>query len=748
MKPLPLSPRRAPSALLSAALLALSAAARAQNVVHIEINAPSVVAGVQAVALPTMSLGAATPTLGQATLNAAPLPADVRVRGVAVAPHLDAALAAPAAAPVSPAAALPALEPAVPSAETPPGVLPAAPIPTPGAARPAEAISLAGGGAAVGSANQLAHGMTAAAQTPGGGAAKLRETIGAAFDGNGRLQHQQIDVIAGPVTAEELFGRGQAEELFGRSQTGLVPLKDAEADRLARLADQTARLRGIRATQGESALSAEDASVLRGIDDLARAVSIGNTTPAQLAAAARVVEGMDIGVLREFSAQAARFINTDVEGKSTPFARVGNVEHVNQQLIDPLADDGPALASVFKQNPQESDEHFVEALKALQYATDTGKQQNPDDMKAALARFNTQLDTGPNWYVNNFILPHEYASMQLVETLGRRAGMKPREILAFQRLIANHNFGPDLTDPKNAAMREHWWPKNFRQNMLPMLRAMGIDVREYFKADEHGVLQYNSTQGHPYALLLSAYDRAIAVGKTAHQTGNGNGLATWKKYGTQDFNGKKGQLKAVRARNGNRTLLLEPDPPGLKDEAGKAGPIFEFDGPSVIRAMEATADWAEQHVESLWASLYASLPEGGAARRKYPTWNSFRMYPPFYAQRKSIGSLNGLLRIVKDANPEGVTNYADVLPQSGVAYYRAESAGLAGTYRVVLERTGPGAFDPRSTDYDYAARLEVYRGGKWAAPEGPAFSGAGAVATRGPDPVALYVDFIRRDKGW
>ena len=84
MKPLPLSPRRAPSALLSAALLALSAAARAQNVVHIEINAPSVVAGVQAVALPTMSLGAATPTLGQATLNAAPLPADVRVRGVAV----------------------------------------------------------------------------------------------------------------------------------------------------------------------------------------------------------------------------------------------------------------------------------------------------------------------------------------------------------------------------------------------------------------------------------------------------------------------------------------------------------------------------------------------------------------------------------------------------------------------------------------------------------------------------------------
>jgi|GEM_PF-4668048 len=737
----PFSPRRARLALALLLSWALPAAALAavESLGAIEIHGTGVAAvpaGVQAVSLAPMPLGGGLTTGLSPSLSAALSAGEIRIRGVAVAPPVD--LAAPAAVAPAPTLDLP---PAAAAGQDVPGAASRAAPEADAGARPVEEVAL-GGDAAAG-ANALARGLTAAA-SEGPASSKFSETIGATFDGVGRLRAQTVEVAAAPVTAAELEGRG------------LVSVEAAEAQRLARLADQTARLRGVRATRGESALSAEDAAVLRGVDDLARAVAIGRTTPAQLADAARVVEGMDVATLDRFSALAAKFIDTDVAGKSSPFARVGNVEHVSQQLIDPLADDGPALASVFKENARESDAHFVAALKALQYATDTGKQQNPDDMGAALARFNTQIDVGPNWYINNFILPHEYASMQWVETLGRKAGMTPREILAFQRLISNHNFGPDLTDPKNAKMREHWWPKNFRANMLPMMRAMGIDVNAYFKADEHGVLQYNHTQGHPYSLLLSAYDRAIAVGKTERQIGNGNGLATWKKYGTQDFNGKKGRLKGLRQRNAAKlaTLpaLLEPDPPGLKDEAGKAGTIFEFDGPSVIRAMESTADWAEQHVESLWASLYASLPADGAARRKYPTWNSFRMFPPFYAQRKSIGGLNQLLRIVKDANPEGITNYADVLPRSGVAYYRAGSAGMAGTYRVVLERTGPGALDPRSTDYDYAARVELERGGpgkvEWVAPTGPAFEGPGALTARGPDPVALLVDLIRHDKGW
>ena len=164
--------------------------------------------------------------------------------------------------------------------------------------------------------------------------------------------------------------------------------------------------------------------------------------------------------------------------------------------------------------------------------------------------------------------------------------------------------------------------------------------------------------------------------------------------------------------------------------------------------MESTADWAEQHVESLWASLYASLPAGSPARGRYPTWSSFRTYPPFYAQRKSIESLNELLRIVKASNPERVAGRSDLPSRPGVAYYEAESQGLRGVYRVVLERTGPGAFDPRSTDFDYAARVEVRRGDRWVAPEGLLFAEPGALAIRGPDPVALYVDLIRRDKGW
>lgn len=633
---------------------------------------------------------------------------DLRLRGVEVAPHADVQTQTTLTATQLP-------QSAVDGAQT------------------ASASPLAFKGEATRSANVLTGGIASAAHEAGGGQAKIRETVGAAFDGTARLQRQTVEADASPVTAGELFGADQRYVVAPKDQT-----------RLATLADQTARLRAVRAVRGESALSAEDAAVLRGIDDLARAVAITRTTPAQLAAAARVVEGMDIEKLRRFSKLADAFINTDVDGKSSPGARIGNVEHVQQQLIEPLAQDGAALAEAFKTDSKQSSEHFVEMLRALQYATDTGKQQNPDDMKAALARFNSQVDTGPNWYINNFILPHEYASIQWAEILGRRAGMNGREVLAFQRLIANHNFGPDLTDPKNAGMRDHWWPKNFREQTLPMMRAMGLDVDSYFSRDEKGVLQYNNTQGHPYALLLSAYDRAIAVGKVGAMLGNGNGLATWKKYGTQDFNGKKGRLKAIRQRNAAKGPgeLLEPDPPGAKDEEGKAGPIFEFDGPSIIRAMESTADWAEQHVESLWASLYAALPADSPVRKQYPTARLFRRFPPYFAQRRSIGELNAVLRLVKADNPEGQTSRADVVPGSGVAYYEARSKELAGVYRVTLARVGPGAFDPRSVDYDYEARLEVSTREGWKTPEAP------VPAVKSADPVALLLDLIRKDKGW
>ena len=678
------------------------------------------------------------------------------ISAVPAVPALDTRLAAPlslpnAALPGSAIAnaALPGAA-AAPLAAAPASAIPsaqAAVVPNALAQR-ALAAQAAGAGAAGGSqaapgqlnlktgaaiqVNSAAEGAAASGKE-GGTSDSAREDAGAAFDLSKRGLPAGT-MRAAPVTAAQLSGRGRS---------GLTLAKPSDGERLARLAAETAQLRAVRAEKGEGALSAQDASVLRGIDDLAAAAALGKSTPAQLARAARTVENIELSKLRKFSALAAKFIDTDVQGKSSPFARVGNVEHVNQQLIDPLTDDGAALAEAFKTAPGQTSEHFVEMIKALQYATDTGKQQNPDDMAAALARFNSQVDTGPNWYVNNFILPHEYASMKWAQTLGREAGLSAREIEAFQRLIANHNFGPDLADPKNAVMREHWWPKNFREQMLPMLAAMGVDTGKLFSRDEHGALQYNSAQGHHYALLLAAYDRAIAV------KANGYGLATWKKYGTQDFNGKKGRLKGIREANGKKGAAeaLTPDPDGAKDESGKPGEVFEFDGPAVIRAMEATADWAEQHVESLWASLYAALPANSPARARYPTAQSFRMYPPFYAQRKSIGTLNGLLRVIKASNPEGMTNRADVVPRAGVAYYEARSKGLAGVYRITLERVGPGARNPRSTDYRYEARLEVSGKNGWETPRGPGF-GAGALAVAGDDPVALYLDLIRRDQGW
>lgn len=716
-----------PVAKLLCAVLLLDPALAGANTVRIQINVhPSGTAAtpITPVALPAMQLGGA---------NVAPLAfgtpshvltkdlGDVRIRGVEVAP-----LALPALA-TAPSRRLAQAGRAKPGA--------------PAAAQPVqEAGPLALSGAAALDANALAQGISQARQQ-GGGGLRLRETIGSVFDGADRLRSQEIDVQAGPITQQELFGRDQ----------GLV-LNQSQAGFLAKHADDTARLRGLRATKGEAALAADDAAVLRGIDDLARSVAIGRTTPEELAWAARVASRVDAKVLAEFSKRASAFINTDVEGKSSPFARVGNVEHVEQQLIEPLAEDGKDLAWAFKTERKQSDAHFVEMLRALQYATDMGKQQVPDDMKAALMRFYPVTEAGPNWYINQFILPHEYASMVFTQQLGKRVGMTPTQILAFQKLIANHNFGPDLVDARNAKMRDHWWPKNFREQMLPMFQAMGIDVERTFAKDENGVLQYNHALGHPVSMLLAAYDRAIAV------KGNGYGLATWKKYGIQDYNGKKGRLKSLRERNAKRGEgeLLEIDPEGAKDEDGKAGRVFEFDGPAVIKAMYSAADWAEQHVESLWRSLYESAPAGGRLRGRYPApaaaserpeqagpeAKSFRMFPPFLAQRKAIGALLGILRRTEASNPAGPTNRADVLPGAGLAYYEAQSKDLAGVYRITLERTGPGAFDSRSLKYDYAARLEVYRDGGWTTPS------VQGLATQGPDPVALMIDLIRRDYGW
>ena len=685
-------------------LLAAATARTAQSPVRIQIHSGKAASGspVKAISLSPMALGSSRPG-GAAPLS---VPAGVRIRGVAVALQAE------------PAQGLSAI-PELPASAIGAAAAPSAALGAP--ARPPEQIAL--GGSSARRANELSRGLAGPAGLGETSLLKLRETIGASFDNAGRPRAQEVDVFASPVTAEELFGP---------AQKGIVEVEPGQAARLARLADETARLRGIRATRGEGALSDEDAALLRGIDDLARAAAIANTTPAELAAAARTVAGMDLAVLRRFVELASRFVNTDVPGKSSPFARAGNVEHIHQQLIEPLARDGGPLAAAFKRSPGETAEHFVEALKALQYATDTGKQQIPDDMKAALARFNSQAEAGPDWYINNFILPHEYASIRWVGLLGREVGMNASQILAFQRLIANHNFGPSLTEPGNADLREHWWPKNFRRNMLPMLRAMGIDVTALFKADERGVLQYNDSRGNPIALLLAVYDRALAV------KGNGNGLATWKKFAVQDFNGKKGRLKGLRQRNAAKRPgeALEPDP----------GSIFEFDGPSVVRAMEASADWAERHVGSLWASLHASLPARGPARWEYPTFESFRGYPPFAAQRDSLAALQRALERVKAANPEGISAPAELAPGPGLAYYRASSKELAGLYRVKLERVGPGASDPRSADYDYAARVEVHRNGAWVQPSGGPLA-AGVLAARGPDPVVLLLDLVRRDLG-
>lgn len=728
---------RAPLSLLLSLVLAAGPAAAAGNVKTPTTRTgsntgqagTSVVGTVAPVALNVPSLGLAPGALSAPTL--AP-----RTDLVPALP----ALALPLSAPTPPSLAAPNDAPKAPGNR--PGEVNGLVVPAGATFGPPERLTgapekLAVTGEAAAGANALSRGLFA----PGG--RDMGTELSARFDG----LEARSGVLDAPVTSAGLQNSPQGAR---------VAVAPAEADRLARLGAQAQSLRAQRAAQGEASLAPEDAAMLRGIDDLSRMVALGDSTPQQIAAAVAVVERMDVATLRRFSEAAKRFINTDVKDKSTPFARVGNVEHVEQQLIEPLVEDGAELARAYKTNPRQSVEHFVEMLRALQYATDTGKQQNPEDMGKALARFNSQADTGANWYINNFILPHEYASMGWVETLGKEAGMSPRETLAFQRLIANHNFGPDLTDKKNAAMREHWWPKSFRTNTLPMLKAMGIDVVKHFEADETGTLQYGHALKHPITMLLSVYDRAIAVSASAHRTGNGSGLATWKKYGIQDFNGKKGRLTGVRKRNAQAKpgALLESDPLGAKDEDGKAGAIFEFDGPSVIKAMESAADWSEQHIMSLWGSLYDALP-ADSALRKEPGRSRWGMFEPFLAQRRAVGFLNGLLRVVKDSNPEGPTNRADVLPGAGVAYYEARSQEFAGIYRVSLERTGPGAFDPRSADFGYAAKISRWKDGGWKdVPAGGRFAPsqalagavAGQVALSGVDPVALYIDLIRADQ--
>ncbi|HVE13096.1 MAG TPA: hypothetical protein VNI01_06860 [Elusimicrobiota bacterium] len=528
------------------------------------------------------------------------------------------------------------------------------------------------------------------------------EGLARLFDGGEGLRDAAAGVAVGAPSAG-LTGSERAALLPAGAalqpadsvfRAGIARPGEARAEQLEGIARDVARLRAAE----PAALSAEEQAVLRGIADLERVVAIGRTTPEQLARAAAVVDAMSDAQVAALTESARAFLRPE----AGPGPVAANWEHVNLQHITPLERDAAELAKLFNRNPALSAEQFAARIRLLMMVHDLGKVEMPKDMSAALNK--AFPDKDGLWFVNTAILPHEYGSMRFIEQLGRALPegleLSAEQTLALQRLIANHNFGPDLSRAGNAGLREHWWPGFFRRSLIPALAALGIPVEAGFNRDEAGNLQYNHAEDSAYSAILSAYDRALANKDT------GYGVSAWYKFSNQDHQGWVKAAEAARA-------------------AGKAIPVPVFGGPALVARMEQSARWTAEEIESLWRTLSG-----------FSTGSVSKEFRPYADQADGADKLNAVIRWVKTSNPKGETSRADIVEAPGTAYYTTlndSPLGPGGTLlRVVLDYSGQAP----------SAKVEQMLAGGWGAPT----FGADVTATQGANPVDLFFGLIKKDR--
>jgi len=335
----------------------------------------------------------------------------------------------------------------------------------------------------------------------------------------------------------------------------------------------------------------------RGLAELKKWLLVSRTTKEDLHTAEKNLKAMDEDLVQQLIALGMQHLKERMD-----IAKVeNNFRHVEEQLLRPVIDDADYLQQFFGIDPTR--------LRLLVVLHDLGKVEIPGDLFQAL----NQLF--PNDFVAREILTHEYASMHWIAKLGNQLHIDEKTVTGLQQLIANHNFGPNLTLDENKHLRNNWWPARFREQIIPTLAALQINLDEIYEKDSDGAYQYHHTENSAYALLLSAYDRAIA------SKFNTYGLQTWQKFAEQDYHAWQTAIKT------------NPDAP------------TPLKATLLTEKMEQAARWAESEMQAIWALLakHYVRPE---------MRNVFRLedYPPYQKQISANQKLLSAIDRVKTAN--------------------------------------------------------------------------------------------------
>lgn len=353
----------------------------------------------------------------------------------------------------------------------------------------------------------------------------------------------------------------------------------------------------------------------RGLVELRYFIGITRTSPQLLESAQRDLEALPETIVQQLIALGLQQLKERLDLVKVE----NNYRHVEDQLLRPVIEDADFLLHTFAIDPTR--------LRLLVVLHDLGKVEIPADMWEVLNYLY------PDDYVAREILTHEYASMHWIAKLGEILRLSSQTVLSLQRLIANHNFGPNLILPRNKHLLNNWWPARFRDKIMPILRDLDFDMNKLYDKTPDGQHQYYHAEDNVYASLLSAYDRAIAT------KFNTFGLQTWQKFAEQDYNTWVVANSAVNQSPLRATALTEK--------------------------MEMAALWARTEIEAMWRVL-------GERHVCQDLRGQFKL-EDFVPYQKQVEAVEKLLRAIAAVKNSNVTEAA------GRLLYRTKDGDL---YRV------------------------------------------------------------------
>ena len=335
----------------------------------------------------------------------------------------------------------------------------------------------------------------------------------------------------------------------------------------------------------------------RGIAELEKWLQVARTSSDSLKEAEVRLEALHEDLVQQMIALVMQQLKEGMD-----LANVANkFRHVEEHLLRPVIDDADYLKQFLGIDPTR--------LRLLVVLHDLGKVEIPGELFEALNHI------FPDDFVAREILTHEFASMHWIAKLGKALKIDDKTVFGLQQLIANHNFGPNLTLDRHKHLRNNWWPARFREKMFPKFLELKIDLAKLYDKDTEGTFQYYHTEDSVYACLLSVYDRAIA------SRFNTYGLQTWQKFAEQDYHAWQSLIKT------------QPEAP------------TPLKATLLTEKMELAAGWAETEIEAIWAILNEKY-----VRPEMKKIFQLENFHPYQKQKDANQKLLAAIGRVKTAN--------------------------------------------------------------------------------------------------